>query len=109
MLASPGKNNSLFMDGALIKISCPICAEPIHRSHTRGLVEGTIRVVTGYKAYRCHDCGWRGWLHRKKFSDRRRMIQTTVALLTVLTIVIILTLYVVDRISTTLPPPLFPH
>jgi predicted RNA-binding Zn-ribbon protein involved in translation (DUF1610 family) len=87
---------------------CPVCGNQIYRSHSRGFTEKTIRVVTGYKAYRCHDCGWRGWLHKKKFSDRRRMMQTTIALLAVLMIVIVLTLYVVDRVASTPPPPIFP-
>lgn len=93
----------------MAKVFCPVCGHNIHRSHSRGVPEKTIRVVTGYKVYRCHECDWRGWVYKKKVRDRRKMVQTTLALLVVLAIVIVMTLYVVDRIGSAPPPPLFPE
>ena len=87
---------------------CPQCGHHIHRSRTRGFVEKLIRVATGYRVYRCHQCGWRGWILRKRIRDARRLLQTSIALLLVLAIVILLAYYVVDRIASAPPPSLFP-
>ncbi|HEX5732563.1 MAG TPA: hypothetical protein VF131_06985 [Blastocatellia bacterium] len=44
-----------------------------------------MRTFTPYKAYRCHECGWRGWFTKGntilKPETRRTIIQTTISLL----------------------------
>ncbi len=46
---------------------CPSCGntEKVHRSHSIYLWERIFKLVSNYKLYRCHNCGWRGWLHYK--------------------------------------------
>lgn len=44
------------------KIRCPGCGDHLHRSHARGLDEKLVRLITPYRTYRCHTCGWRGWV-----------------------------------------------
>lgn len=69
----------------VVSVPCPDCGGPIHRSHTRGFNEKLVRTFTPYKAYRCHECGWRGWFTKGntilKPETRRTIIQTTISLL----------------------------
>lgn len=45
---------------------CPKCGETsLFRSHHRNLLESIKRKFTGRRLYRCHKCGWRGWLVRQ--------------------------------------------
>jgi len=87
---------------------CSQCGHPIHRSHARGFVEKLIRVATGYRVYRCHRCGWRGWIYRRKIRDARRLLRTSIALLLVLAMVLAIAYYVVNRVANAPPPSLFP-
>jgi predicted RNA-binding Zn-ribbon protein involved in translation (DUF1610 family) len=42
---------------------CPECgAEKVHRSRSRGLTEPIRKSLTAKRIFRCHKCGWRGWL-----------------------------------------------
>lgn len=44
---------------------CPSCGEfALHRSHARTLYEGLRKKVTSKRIFRCHDCDWRGWVHK---------------------------------------------
>lgn len=44
-------------------MKCPKCASVnIHRSRHRNRWEAWRKSVFNRRAYRCHDCGWRGWL-----------------------------------------------
>jgi hypothetical protein len=41
---------------------CPSCkSDRIHSSRTRSRWETWRKEITGKRAYRCHQCGWRGW------------------------------------------------
>jgi hypothetical protein len=43
--------------------ACPECqSDHIHRSHARGFWEPIQKRFTAKRIFRCHDCGWRGWL-----------------------------------------------
>jgi predicted RNA-binding Zn-ribbon protein involved in translation (DUF1610 family) len=45
---------------------CPRCLEQsLYRSRHRGAWESLKRKLTGRRVYRCHKCGWRGWLVRQ--------------------------------------------
>lgn len=44
-------------------IPCPKCGEySFHKSHTRNSYERFIKKVFRRRPYRCHDCGYRGWI-----------------------------------------------
>jgi len=43
---------------------CPRCGQPkLHHSRARGAFERFRRHFTERVPFRCHGCGWRGWLH----------------------------------------------
>jgi FlaA1/EpsC-like NDP-sugar epimerase len=43
--------------------ACPTCGGArVHRSHARSLAERVKKSMTADRLFRCHDCGWRGWL-----------------------------------------------
>jgi FlaA1/EpsC-like NDP-sugar epimerase len=47
---------------------CPECEVPgLHRSHARTLAERVRRDWGSQRLYRCHACGWRGWLAPLEF------------------------------------------
>ncbi len=46
-------------------LACPKCAEQtLYRSRSRGLGETLRKKLTNRRPYRCHRCGWRGWLSK---------------------------------------------
>ncbi|HJQ68491.1 MAG TPA: hypothetical protein VKA70_05950 [Blastocatellia bacterium] len=69
----------------MVTLPCPDCGGHIHRSHTRGFNERLVRSLTPYRTYRCHECGWRGWLTKSNSilrpQTRRALIQTGISLL----------------------------
>ncbi|HEY6212994.1 MAG TPA: hypothetical protein VIW45_11955 [Vicinamibacterales bacterium] len=43
---------------------CPRCGQPkLHHSRAKGAFERFRRHFTDRVPFRCHGCGWRGWLH----------------------------------------------
>lgn len=70
---------------------CPVCESPIHRSHSRSVIERLIRIFTRYKLYKCSTCKWRGWLSRTRLvSNWKKFIPTLIAW--ALTIILVLLL-----------------
>lgn len=69
----------------MVNVACPDCGGRIHRSHTRGLNEKLVKTFTPYRTFRCHECGWRGWLTKSdtllKPETRRAIIQSVISLL----------------------------
>lgn len=50
---------------------CPECGEySFHKSHTRNFYERTRKMVFHQQPYRCHDCGYRGWVSSKILHSR---------------------------------------
>jgi len=49
---------------------CPSCNKPntLHRSRARKTKERVINAITFCKLYRCHSCGWRGYLSKFKIT-----------------------------------------
>ena len=48
---------------AVAGLTCPSCtASAVYRSRARGRAEMLRKRVTEKRVYRCHECGWRGWL-----------------------------------------------
>ena len=42
---------------------CPTCGGGgVHRSRTRSIAERVKKTTTTERLFRCHDCGWRGWM-----------------------------------------------
>ena len=82
---------------------CPQCGAHTHRSHTRGFREKLVKALTSHKTYRCHECGWRGWLRTGDPTKRRHTLRTIISVLVTLLITTLLTLYVVEKLS--LPAP----
>lgn len=77
---------------------CPQCGGRTHRSHTRGFNEKLVKALTSYKTYRCHECGWRGWLRSSDPSQRRHAVRTIISVLVTLLITTLLALYVVEKL-----------
>jgi len=45
---------------------CPKCGEySFHKSRTKNFYEKTRKKITRQQPYRCHDCGYRGWISSK--------------------------------------------
>lgn len=82
---------------------CPQCGGLTHRSHTRGFGEKLVKALTSHKTYRCHECGWRGWLRTGDPTKRRQALRTIISVLVTLLITTLLALYVVEKLS--LPAP----
>ena len=82
---------------------CPQCGGLTHRSHTRGFGEKLVKALTSHKTYRCHECGWRGWLKAGDPAKRRRRLWTIISVLVTLAVTTMLALYVVEKLSGTTP------
>jgi hypothetical protein len=49
---------------------CPSCRSwQLHRSRARGVTERARRRFSAHRAFRCSNCGWRGWLLPLQFHD----------------------------------------
>jgi predicted RNA-binding Zn-ribbon protein involved in translation (DUF1610 family) len=83
---------------------CPECGAHVYRSHTRGFKEKFIKVVTSHRAYRCHECGWRGWFGKSRLLIRKSVLRTVISLLLTLLITTLLALYIVDKLSPDISP-----
>ncbi len=88
---------------SLAGILCPQCGGRTHKSHARGFNERLIKALTSHKTYRCHECGWRGWLRRVDSPKPRHSLRTIISILVTLLITTLLALYVVEKLS--LPTP----
>jgi transposase-like protein len=82
---------------------CPLCGGCTHRSHTRGFREKLVKGLTSHKTYRCHECGWRGWLPAGDSPNRRNTLRTIISVLITLLITTLLALFVVEKLSTPSP------
>ena len=46
-------------------IPCPSCGKyRYHKSHTRNIYERMRRLLLRQSPYRCHECGYRGWVSK---------------------------------------------
>jgi hypothetical protein len=57
---------------------CPDCGSTrVHRSRSTSVAEKLQKNMTTRRLFRCHDCGWRGWLdtqrHRSAMKKAPRM------------------------------------
>jgi hypothetical protein len=45
-------------------LKCPECdrSAKLYRSHAKNAFELFVKNVTPFRTYRCHDCGWRGYM-----------------------------------------------
>jgi|SRR6185436_16485839 hypothetical protein len=79
---------------------CPKCGGPVHRSRTRGITEKLVKLLTANRAYRCLECGWRGWLEATDISQRRdarrrRVLRTVISVLVTILVTALIALYLV--------------
>jgi DNA-directed RNA polymerase subunit RPC12/RpoP len=71
-------------------IHCPDCGSLVRRSRAQGIGERLVRTLMRYRAYRCLECGWRGWVgepssFRERWSGR---LQTIISALIVIFLVL---------------------
>lgn len=86
----------------MTNLFCPVCGDRVHRSHSRGLKEKLFKALTSYRAYRCRDCGWRGWFGRSNSLVRRSTLRTIISVLLTLIITTLIALYIVEKLSPTI-------
>lgn len=84
-------------------LPCPQCGGRTHRSHANRFRERLIRSWTSYKAYRCRECGWRGWLRNRKSSSKRPTLRTIIGLVVTLLITTLLALYLIEKLNAPAP------
>jgi uncharacterized protein with PIN domain len=72
---------------------CPECGDHLHRSRSRSFSEKLIKVFSPFKLYRCHECGWRGWLasdnHNTTRQPSKKLQSIALTLLTILLIAVL--------------------
>jgi predicted RNA-binding Zn-ribbon protein involved in translation (DUF1610 family) len=78
---------------------CPGCGWRVHHSRARGLREKLIRAITSYKIYRCHECGWRGWVGKPNFIARKRRLRVIIGLILTLLVTLLLVYYLIEKTS----------
>jgi len=93
----------------LAAMLCPQCGAHTHRSHTRGFGEKLVKTLTSHKTYRCHECGWRGWLGTGDTVSRRHALRTIISVLVTLLVTTLIALYVVEKLSGASPKAGFEH
>ena len=50
-----------------VSAPCPKCKEySLHKSRSRNLIEKGIKRLAVISTYRCGQCGWRGWMSRRR-------------------------------------------
>jgi hypothetical protein len=82
---------------------CPECGNRVHKSHSRGFGERLVKVITRYKVYRCHDCGWRGWLSKGKALTRAGGLRTLLGLLLTILATVLIAFYLIENYSSNMP------
>ncbi|MBI3652598.1 MAG: hypothetical protein HY231_16375 [Acidobacteria bacterium] len=68
---------------------CPDCGYQLHRSHSRSVYEKFVKRVSRRRLFRCHECGWRGWLVASNLKDPPPLKKLLPVLLTLFTILFI--------------------
>lgn len=54
---------------------CPKCEDfALRKSKSRSFKDKFIKRLTPYSVYRCHDCGWRGWISKNSILAKRPMM-----------------------------------
>lgn len=78
---------------------CPSCENHLNRSHTHGLKERFIKRFTPYRAYRCMECGWRGWLQKDRTSKSRVSVAAVISFIVTTLLTIALAFFFIARIG----------
>ena len=56
------------------QLPCPKCgAHEFHKSHTRGYYEKLRKNLFHQQPYRCHQCGYRGWISASFLKPRKTL------------------------------------
>lgn len=75
---------------------CPKCGNSLHRSRSRSFLEKLLKGFSNLKPYRCHECGWRGWLATTRYKPvnaHTRKLQSIALTLLVILGVTLLAIY----------------
>lgn len=80
----------------MAKEFCRECGYQLHRSRSRGAHEKFVKALSRSKLYRCHECGWRGWIAPARAVNllplyRRLLPYLLVLVVTVLILVLVFT------------------
>ena len=84
----------------MAKEFCPECGYHLHRSRSRNLREKLIRAASRLKLFRCHECGWRGWIASEVKPDgslprRKNFLSFTLVVIAML-LITVLAFYFID-------------
>ena len=65
--------------GSTVPALCPKCsAEALHRSHAHSHFEEKRKQLGSKRPYRCHECGWRGWLQEAQLRYSAAVVKARV-------------------------------
>jgi hypothetical protein len=81
----------------LLVAKCPTCRQHIHRSRCRNLSEKLVRALTSRNRYRCHECGWRGWVVASKPKKYKHRLRTVVGFAVALLAALLLAYYLINK------------
>jgi predicted RNA-binding Zn-ribbon protein involved in translation (DUF1610 family) len=82
---------------------CPECGNRVHKSHSRGFGERLVKAITRCKVYRCHDCGWRGWLSKGKPLASAGGLRTALGLLLTILVTVLVAFYLIESYGSNTP------
>lgn len=69
---------------------CPKCGEyHYHKSHARDWYERLRKSLFNHRVFRCHECGYRGWIRISKLKGRaeKRMVFIYIVVLVIASLV----------------------
>ncbi len=74
-------------------IPCPVCGKyQFHKSHTRNFKEKARKFILHQRPYRCHNCGYRGWISQRALKPKKT-IKDYLIYVAVLIIAILVSLF----------------
>jgi hypothetical protein len=76
---------------------CPGCGALMHRSRSRSAVGRLMGRLSGFKAYRCSACGWRGRVHSGQKPDRKRSLIAIYLWLAAAILTLLLAFYIINN------------
>lgn len=57
-----------------------------------------MRAVSSYRAYRCPECGWRGWFGKRRTALNKQRLRTIISLLITLLVTVLLAFYLIEKV-----------
>ncbi|MFH1943075.1 MAG: hypothetical protein ABIL68_13310 [bacterium] len=79
---------------------CPKCGEyGLYRSHSKNIIEQTIKRTFPLKIYRCHACDWRGLLSKRRMSGKQSVIKSLAFYIVIILVAVIVSLILKGMLS----------